>query len=147
MGNPHAQFRNAGESSAERNATQRADVGGRGSGVQTNPATGADGDGANGPVRDASGAADTSGAVILPDSTPEPYVPTRLKAGDVLSERFVIERLAGSGGMGAVYRALDRITGEAVALKVARRGPHEERFAREARVLAELVHPAIVRYE
>ncbi len=40
----------------------------------------------------------------------------------------------------------DRVTGEAVALKVARRGPHEERFAREARVLAELDHPAIVRY-
>ena len=38
------------------------------------------------------------------------------KIVDVLSERFVIERLAGSGGMGAVYRALDRITGEAVAL-------------------------------
>jgi hypothetical protein len=79
-------------------------------------------------------------------SPPEPYVPTRLKGGDVLSDRFVVERLAGSGGMGAVYRALDRVTGEAVALKVARRGPHEERFAREARVLAELDHPAIVRY-
>ncbi len=79
-------------------------------------------------------------------SPPEPYVPTRLKAGDVLSDRFVIDRLAGSGGMGTVYRALDRVTGQAVALKVARRDLHEERFAREARVLAELDHPAIVRY-
>ncbi len=71
----------------------------------------------------------------------------RLTAGEVLSDRFAIERLAGTGGMGAVYRALDRLTGEAVALKViAHRGRHEERFAQEARVLAELDHPAIVRY-
>ena len=49
--------------------------------------------------------------------------------------------------MGAVYRAVDQLTGETVALKVmARRGQHEQRFAQEARVLAELNHPAIVRY-
>jgi len=49
--------------------------------------------------------------------------------------------------MGAVYRAMDRLTGAAVALKVmaCRRGD-EERFAQEARVLAELNHPTIVRY-
>ena len=70
-----------------------------------------------------------------------------LKAGDVLSDRFVVERHAGSGGMGWVYRALDRVTGDAVALKVmASRGQHEDRFAQEGRVLAELNHPAIVRY-
>jgi tetratricopeptide (TPR) repeat protein len=73
--------------------------------------------------------------------------PLRLRAGDVLSDRFVIERLAGSGGMGAVYRALDRLSGSPVALKViAQRGRYEQRFAQEARVLAELNHPAIVRY-
>jgi eukaryotic-like serine/threonine-protein kinase len=67
--------------------------------------------------------------------------------GDVLADRFVIERLAGSGGMGRVYRALDRVTGAPVALKlvtdVAR---DDERFAQEARVLSELTHPAIVKY-
>jgi eukaryotic-like serine/threonine-protein kinase len=87
-------------------------------------------------------------AVAISDpATGEVYALARLKAGDVLSDRFAIERLAGSGGMGTVYQALDRLTGEAVALKVmARRGRHEERFAQEARVLAELNHPAIVRY-
>ncbi len=70
-----------------------------------------------------------------------------LREGDVLSDRFAIERLAGSGGMGTVYRALDRVTGAPVALKVmAHASRHDERFALEARVLAQLKHPAIVQY-
>ncbi|WP_438006905.1 protein kinase [Sorangium sp. So ce321] len=71
-----------------------------------------------------------------------------MKPGDIVADRFLIERLAGSGGMGSVYRALDRHTGETAALKVmSGRGlEHGERFAREAQVLAELRHPGIVRY-
>jgi len=77
------------------------------------------------------------------DNPPAPS----LREGEVLSDRFVIDRLAGKGGMGAVYRALDRVSGAHVALKViARLGQHERRFAQEARVLSELSHPAIVRY-
>jgi serine/threonine protein kinase len=74
--------------------------------------------------------------------------PLQLNAGDVLSERFVVERLAGSGGMGAVYRATDQSTGAPVAVKVMARHPVRDsaRFAREALVLAELSHPAIVQY-
>jgi serine/threonine protein kinase len=46
-----------------------------------------------------------------------------------------------------VYRALDRVSGAPVALKVmARQGHHEDRFAQGARVLAEPSHAAIVRY-
>src|SRR5260221_3025618 len=50
--------------------------------------------------------------------------------------------------MGAVFRAVDRQTGEAVAVKVLRAAAidHAERFAREIRVLAALRHPGIVRY-
>jgi eukaryotic-like serine/threonine-protein kinase len=81
------------------------------------------------------------------DSSEHSGEPVRLKAGAVVSDRFVIERLAGSGGMGTVYRALDRLSGAPVALKVLTRwGEHEQRFAQEARMLAELNHPAIVRY-
>ncbi len=61
---------------------------------------------------------------------------------------FEVERLAGSGGMGKVYRARDRLTGRPVAVKVLQtQGIVEaERFAREAEVLAGLAHPAIVRF-
>jgi tetratricopeptide (TPR) repeat protein len=63
-------------------------------------------------------------------------------------DRFDIERLVGSGGMATVYRAVDRQTGEAVALKVlhGRTAEQTERFEQEAELLAELSHPAIVRY-
>src|SRR5437588_578795 len=40
--------------------------------------------------------------------------------GTVVEGRFEVERLAGTGGMGSVYRARDRRTGEVVALKVMR---------------------------
>ena len=50
--------------------------------------------------------------------------------------------------MGAVYRALDRLEGVPVAVKVMSPGPGDaaERFAREGLALATLDHPAIVRY-
>ena len=68
----------------------------------------------------------------------------------LFANRFEIEREAGSGGMGTVYRARDGSTGAVVALKLAHRagvgGDTAERFAREARLLAEIAHPGIVAY-
>src|SRR5205085_5174386 len=54
--------------------------------------------------------------------------------------------LLGSGGMGAVYRALDPSLDRYVAIKVlTQRDPrYVERFRREAQVLAKIVHPAII---
>jgi tetratricopeptide (TPR) repeat protein len=70
-----------------------------------------------------------------------------VKLGDVLAERFELLSFASEGGMGAVFRALDRQTGEIVALKHVRATRDgEARFFREARALALLKHPAIVRY-
>ncbi|HTJ40588.1 MAG TPA: protein kinase [Kofleriaceae bacterium] len=68
--------------------------------------------------------------------------------GEVIAERFVLESRAGAGGMATVYRAHDRHTGGPVAIKVLERRDalNTERFDREARVLAELSHPALVRY-
>ncbi|HEY1958217.1 MAG TPA: protein kinase [Polyangiaceae bacterium] len=65
-----------------------------------------------------------------------------------MGDRFVIEREAGSGGMGTVYAATDRVSGARVALKVLARSSatDAERFLRETRALAELDHPSIVRY-
>ena len=42
----------------------------------------------------------------------------RMNAGDLVADRFEIEKLAATGGMGDVYRARDRRTAEVVALKV-----------------------------
>ncbi len=65
-----------------------------------------------------------------------------------LDGRFEVLERAGAGGMGEVYKVLDRATGRTAALKLMRvtAASSEERFAREARALAELRHPAIVHY-
>src|SRR4051812_13987555 len=70
-----------------------------------------------------------------------------MQTGAVVAGRFEIEELIGSGGMGDVHRALDRTTGERVALKTLRpqRGS-ADRFVREAELLEQLRHPAIVRH-
>jgi hypothetical protein len=68
--------------------------------------------------------------------------------GEKIADRFVIERRAGSGGTGTVYRTKDTLTGNTVAVKVLHEGRFHraERFVAEARVLSELRHPGIVRY-
>jgi eukaryotic-like serine/threonine-protein kinase len=68
--------------------------------------------------------------------------------GVVIDDRFVLEARAGAGGMATVYRAHDRATGGPVAIKVLERQDelNLERFEREARVVAELSHPGLVRY-
>ncbi|MET0401779.1 MAG: protein kinase [Cystobacter sp.] len=73
--------------------------------------------------------------------------PLVLPAGWTVAERFVIQELAGTGGMGFVYRAMDRLSGEVVALKMLQVGARPDaalRFDREAQVLEGLRHPAIV---
>jgi len=71
-----------------------------------------------------------------------------MKVGSLVGDRFLVEAVAGSGGMGTVFRAKDRLGDGKVALKVLHRadGVAAARFAREAEVLATLRHPAIVRY-
>ena len=71
-----------------------------------------------------------------------------MRPGDLVMDRFELERLAGAGGMGEVFRARDRLSGGAVAVKVLyASAPRDlERFQREAQLLAEIVHPRIVKY-
>ncbi|WP_437732064.1 serine/threonine-protein kinase [Sorangium sp. So ce1335] len=71
-----------------------------------------------------------------------------MRAGEIVDERFEIEGLAGSGGMGHVYRARDRRTGDTVALKVLRRAGKSElrRFSCEVQALSALRIPGVVRY-
>lgn len=75
---------------------------------------------------------------------------SQLQEGTLFANRFALERIAGSGGMGTVYRARDRFTGDFVALKLLHLDRAElaeaERFRREAQLLAELRHSGIVSY-
>ena len=76
-------------------------------------------------------------------------MPALTAVASPIAGRFVVESIAGAGGMGTVYRARDEQTGQTVALKLihASGKPHLiERFAREAEVLAALRHPGIVGY-
>jgi tetratricopeptide (TPR) repeat protein len=62
-------------------------------------------------------------------------------------DRYEILGVVGQGGMGTVYRARDTRLGRTVALKLLRENRSAallERFAREARALAQLSHPNIV---
>ncbi len=68
--------------------------------------------------------------------------------GTELAGRFVIGRLLGRGGMGAVYEARDRRTDEALAVKVLHGVPDVaalQRFVREVATMAGLRHGAIAR--
>jgi eukaryotic-like serine/threonine-protein kinase len=60
-------------------------------------------------------------------------------------QHYEIVSLLGSGGMGTVYKALDRRLDRPVAIKVLRHVSLErrQRFEREARVIAGLQHPRI----
>ena len=71
-----------------------------------------------------------------------------MRTGDCIDARFEILERIGAGGMGVVYRALDRLSGETVAIKLLRNPESDStgQFTREARVLASLTHPHVVRY-
>ncbi len=72
-----------------------------------------------------------------------------LPTSRVLDSKYRLERVIGRGGVGVVYEALDLRLERPVAVKVVRGGLFEdsvlrERFAREARTSARVVHPNVV---
>ncbi|MEM1034702.1 MAG: protein kinase [Myxococcota bacterium] len=77
-----------------------------------------------------------------------------LRSGDVVRGRYALREEVGSGGMGTVWVAHDRVLDIDVAVKALHRDialrSHAEagrRFLREARATARLVHPHIVRIQ
>ncbi|HEY9675734.1 MAG TPA: hypothetical protein V6D11_30100 [Waterburya sp.] len=73
------------------------------------------------------------------------------QAGDIIAERYRITGILGQGGIGITYAAEDLRSGQQVALKalsIRQMGDWKvlELFEREAKVLAQLNHPAIPRY-
>ncbi len=72
-----------------------------------------------------------------------------MHVGEICDDRFELLELAGVGGMGSVYRGVDRLSGEDVAIKIVEvAGVNLDRFAREIEMLSTIskFHPAIVRY-
>ncbi|MCA8924139.1 MAG: protein kinase [Planctomycetes bacterium] len=65
--------------------------------------------------------------------------------GTLWHERYVLEELLGRGGCATVHRALDRKSGQAVAIKIAHRATWDsairERVAREAKSLSAVTCP------
>ena len=73
-----------------------------------------------------------------------------VQPGQVLAERYEILAHLGTGGMGAVYQARDRLAGETIAIKfvlpsISREPRLREKFKREVLVARKLTHPNVVR--
>jgi hypothetical protein len=91
---------------------------------------------------------DTSAPTVLPDGGTRAGAPERDLEGRIVADRYEVESLLGSGGMGAVYRAQHVHMRKTVALKVL----HGEmthlpevvaRFEREAIAAAHIQHPHV----
>nr|MDQ3368819.1 serine/threonine protein kinase [Myxococcota bacterium] len=86
-----------------------------------------------------------------PSSAPSRPLTTTLEPGQVLAQRYRVQRLLGKGGMGAVYLADDEVLGELVALKVISSAfAHDEaamitRFRREAAAARKVSCPTVIR--
>ena len=78
-------------------------------------------------------------------------VTATLEPGQVLAQRYRIQRLLGKGGMGAVYLADDEVLGELVALKIilssfaADEAAMVARFRREAAAARKVSSPSVIR--
>lgn len=81
---------------------------------------------------------------------PKEQTPTEVISGDEPIKGYEIVKKLGQGAMGAVYRAVKTSSGETVALKVLKpdlSNDHEfvQRFLREAKAVARLNHPNVIR--
>jgi eukaryotic-like serine/threonine-protein kinase len=80
-----------------------------------------------------------------------PPLTTSLEPGQVLAQRYRVQRLLGKGGMGAVYLAEDEVLGELVALKVISSAFASDevamvaRFRREAAAARKVSSPSVIR--
>ncbi len=96
-----------------------------------------------------------SAASVAPGRDEQPMQgapgPAFVGAGHVIADRYEVLGVLGEGGMGIVYRCLDQLSGQHVALKrvivpeAKLRRDYVMWFYKESRALAALDHPGIVR--
>lgn len=71
-----------------------------------------------------------------------------LKPGEVVGNRYRVEKKIGGGGQTEIFRARDTIAGDLVAIRVLRTNPQDEnareRMMREAWAITQLRSPAVV---
>ena len=83
--------------------------------------------------------------------TPPRPLTTTLEPGQVIAQRYRVQRLLGKGGMGAVYLADDEVLGELVALKIISSAFASDetamiaRFRREAAAARKVSSPTVIR--
>lgn len=75
----------------------------------------------------------------------EPQATSGQGIAELVDHRYEVMELVGEGGMGLVYRGRHRKLDMDVAIKVLRPGGSADRFLREARVLAQIKSPHVVR--
>lgn len=89
----------------------------------------------------------TAGDSAATQVTPRPG--DLLRVGELLANRYEIKEVLGAGGMGVVYRALDRQLDEPVALKTLKPDQADEtaleRFKQEIRLARRITHRNVVR--
>jgi serine/threonine-protein kinase len=91
------------------------------------------------------------GRTIIATTAAEKPKAQLVEAGTLINNNYRILALVSAGGMGEVYRAENVFTGDPVAVKVILPGLANDAavldlFRREARVLVQMRHEAIVRY-
>lgn len=98
---------------------------------------------------------DANATRIVSERAPDPAQSsggsqTRLAHGSIFADRYEIQSVLGSGGMGVVYKARDRELDDFVALKMLRPGlivDHEQldRLKSEIKLARKITHPNVLR--
>lgn len=101
-------------------------------------------------LRQRLGVSDAEHALLARLVAGAPRSAARVEPGARVSERYLVESLLGEGASGAAWLATDEMLGRRVVLKtlharVGRTEAASRAFLREARVLASLDHPNVVR--
>jgi serine/threonine protein kinase len=89
-------------------------------------------------------------ALVAAEPEPKLHIDQGEDVSSLVGARFRLDETVGRGGMSAVYRAFDSRLGRSVAVKLMRADMRSdpvwsERFRREARAMARINHPHVVK--